>query len=90
MASSEMDRVQNHVKEALAPFTEPLQGQYDKFLRHANSSIYRIYVCYREMCREAGFQYDYPNDIGPIPSDTLEAIPSVVRMPGATVREETK
>ena len=90
LADLEMGRVQDHVRESLGPFTEPLQRRHDEFLSLANSSLHRIYTCYHEMCHEAGFQYDYPEDIGPIPPDTVAAVPSVVKMPGAIVREATK
>ena len=86
-ADFEVDRVQGQVREALAPFTEPLQRRHDEFLKNADSALYRIYACYRAMCHEAGLQYEYPENIGPVPANTIVSLPNVVSMPGATVGE---
>lgn len=85
LGNAEFDHVRKQVEEALAPHTEPLQRQTDTFMDHANWSLHAIYTCYRAMRGKVGMLYEYPEGMTPIePGDMV--MPSVVRMPGATVR----
>lgn len=81
--------IQSDVEDELRPLTEPMQRRSEEFVNLANASLHRISHGYGVMKSNIGENYELPTGIDAIPPVEELKFPSVIEMPGATVRRDT-